>query len=103
MLNLDFKQAIDSLQANPIACGSLCLRALEELSEGKVKIVDPSNPFVYLMETSVILYTNSYGRRLLGLRSNASLALTSSINLRAPGRRHTLYIHLRVSKVLCFW
>ncbi len=45
----------------------------------------------------------SYGRRLLGLQSNASLALTSSVNLRAPGRRHTLYIHLRVSKVLCFW
>ena len=62
MLNLDFKQAIDSLQANPIACGSLCLKALEELSEGKVKIVDPSNPFVYLMETSVILYTNSLDR-----------------------------------------
>ena len=29
--------------------------------------------------------------------------LTPSINLQAPGRRHTLYILLRVSKVLCFW
>ena len=28
--------------------------------------------------------------------------LTPSINLQAPGRRHTLYILLRVSKVLCF-
>ena len=28
--------------------------------------------------------------------------LTPSINLRAPGRRHTLYILLRVSRVLCF-
>ena len=30
-------------------------------------------------------------------------SLTPSINLQAPGRRHTLYILLRVSKVLCFW
>ena len=29
--------------------------------------------------------------------------LTPPLNLPAPGRRHTLYIHLRVSKVLCFW
>ena len=62
MRNTDFKKAIDSLQSNPIACGSLCLRALEELSEGKVKIIDPSNPFVYLMETSVVLYTNALDR-----------------------------------------
>ncbi len=32
----------------------------------------------------------SYGRRLPGLRSRASLALTPSINLPAPGRRHTV-------------
>ena len=42
---------------------------------------------------------NLYGRRLLGLRSDAC---TSSINLPAPGRRHTLYVHFRVSRVLCF-
>ena len=29
--------------------------------------------------------------------------LTSSLNLPAPGRRHTLYIALRLSRVLCFW
>lgn len=28
--------------------------------------------------------------------------LTPSLNLPAPGRRHTLYILLRVSRVLCF-
>ena len=44
----------------------------------------------------------SYGRRLPGLRSRASLALTPSINLPAPGRRHTLYVHFRVCRVLCF-
>ena len=29
--------------------------------------------------------------------------LTNPLNLPAPGRRHTLYILLRVSRVLCFW
>src|SRR5574339_245963 len=33
----------------------------------------------------------SYGRRLPGLRSRAC---TPSLNLPAPGRRHTLYVHL---------
>jgi hypothetical protein len=42
---------------------------------------------------------HSYGRRLLGLRSRAC---TPSINLPAPGRRHTLYVHFRVCRVLCF-
>lgn len=62
MLNTDFKKAIDTLQANPLACASLCLNAMEELNEGKVKIIDPSNPFVYLMETSVVMYTNALDR-----------------------------------------
>src|SRR5690606_29295950 len=44
----------------------------------------------------------SYGRRLPGLRSRASLTLTPSINLPAPGRRHTLYVHFRVCRVVCF-
>ena len=29
--------------------------------------------------------------------------LTDPLNLPAPGRRHTLYFLLRVSRVLCFW
>ena len=28
---------------------------------------------------------------------------TPSLNLPAPGRRHTLYVHFRVCRVLCFW
>jgi len=45
----------------------------------------------------------SYGRRLLGLQFMPSPKLSNPFNLRAPGRRHTLYILLRVSRVLCFW
>ena len=29
--------------------------------------------------------------------------LTPPLNLPAPGRSHTIYVHLRVSIVLCFW
>ena len=39
---------------------------------------------------------------VLGLQFNALLALTSPLNLPAPGRRQTLYIVLRLSRVLCF-
>lgn len=67
MLNVNFKSAIDSLQADPMACASLCLRALESSSDGEVRIIDPSNPFVYLMETSVVLYTNSLDRQITNL------------------------------------
>ena len=35
-------------------------------------------------------------------RQSFSLALTPSINLPAPGRRHTVYVHFRVCTVLCF-
>ena len=44
----------------------------------------------------------SYGRRLPGLHSEASIALTSSFNLPAPGRCHTLYFPFQVCRVLCF-
>ena len=45
----------------------------------------------------------SYGRRLLGLKITASIALTDPLNLPAPGRRQLLYIVLRLSRNLCFW
>ena len=38
-----------------------------------------------------------------GFDQELRILLTPSINLRAPGRRHTLYILLRVSRVLCLW
>ena len=36
------------------------------------------------------------------LRLSNKRGLTPSINLPAPGRRHTLYFHFRVRRVLCF-
>lgn len=64
MLNTDFKKAIDQLQGNPAAIASLALRALEVLSNGQSKVVDPSIPFVYGMETAVCLYCNSLDKSL---------------------------------------
>src|SRR6478736_2825312 len=43
-----------------------------------------------------------YARRLLGLQFKASLALTSPLNLPAPGRRQPLYFALRLRRDLCF-
>lgn len=76
MINTNFKLAIDSLQADPMACASLCLRVLEESSGGAVRIIDPSNSFAFMLETAVVLYTNSLDRQ------TASLAKQYSSNAR---------------------
>ena len=44
----------------------------------------------------------SYGRRLLGLRFYASLAMTFPLNLPAPGRCQHLYVSSRFRRYLCF-
>ena len=44
----------------------------------------------------------SFGRRLLGLKFNASIALTSPLNLPAPGRRQPIYLTFRFCIDLCF-
>ena len=44
----------------------------------------------------------SYGRRLPGLQFNASLAVTSPLNLPAPGRCQAVYLIFRVCTALCF-
>src|SRR5258708_2938822 len=53
--------------------------------------------FINVTTTS---YLHSYGRRLLGLRFDASLTLTCPLNLPAPGRHQTLYVVLRLRRVL---
>ncbi len=44
----------------------------------------------------------SYGRRSPGLQFDASLSLTSLLNLPAPGRRQHLYFSFRFRRHLCF-
>ena len=43
-----------------------------------------------------------YGRRLPGLQFNASLAMTSPLNLPAPGRCQALYFVFQIRKAMCF-
>ena len=58
----------------------------------------PDKEFRYLR--TVIVTAAVYRGLCKVLRS---YELTLHFNLPAPGRRHTLYILLRVSRVLCFW
>ena len=55
----------------------------------------PTREFRYLR--TVIVTAAVYGTSIKSL-----LTLTPSFNLPAPGRRHTLYVHFRVCRVLCF-
>lgn len=67
MINTNFKAAIDQLQASPIDCFSLALRVLENDNNGAVRYIEAGNPFVELMETAVVLYTNSLDRQTVCL------------------------------------
>ena len=58
----------------------------------------PDKEFRYLR--TVIVTAAVYWGLVSGLRT---YVLTLPRNLPAPGRRQTLYIVLRLSRVLCFW
>ena len=46
------KENIDAFRYNPTRIQGAILRMLREISEGKLDIVDPSNPFVFLIEAA---------------------------------------------------
>lgn len=50
-----FIPKIQALQANPMAIQRLMLKTLSSLTEDRVVAVDPTNPFVFLMESAVTL------------------------------------------------
>ena len=60
----------------------------------------PSESFQHIAKFYNYCIVNSYRRRSLGLQFKA---LTSPLNLPAPGRRQPLYFHFRVRRDLCFW
>lgn len=64
MLNTDFKKAISLLQGNPAAVASLSLRSLEALSDNQIKVMDPSIPFVFQMESAVAMMCNALDKTL---------------------------------------
>ena len=59
----------------------------------------PDKEFRYLR---TVIVTAAYGRRLPGLQFNASLAVTSPLNLPAPGRCQAVYFIFLVCTALCF-
>ena len=78
-------------------------------SKGSRGLFVPSRVIGIFTDTTISLRSwlrqcrYSYGRRLLGLQFNASLAVTSPLNLPAPGRCQAVYVVLRLSTALCFW
>ncbi len=89
------------------AAGTLHLHSEFNFTESRVETAWPSlrhscrseltdKEFRYLR---TVIVTAAVYR---GFDTRASLALTPSINLPAPGRRHTVYVHFRVCTVLCF-
>lgn len=47
-------QAIDAVRTNPSAIQRVILDHLEEVTEGRIDVVDPTNPFVFLLEASTV-------------------------------------------------
>lgn len=50
-----FKKNIESVIGNPAGMQRICLSQLDQMLNGEINIVDPSNPFVFLLETATIM------------------------------------------------
>jgi hypothetical protein len=61
----------------------------------------PDKEFRYL-RTVIVTAAVYWGFGSTLLPSDESEEMTSPLNLPAPGRRQTLYVVLRLSRVLCF-
>lgn len=59
MNSTNLKTAIKSLRANPTNIQGLICDVLEQSSNGEIRIVDPSNPMVFALETSVVNACNT--------------------------------------------
>ena len=52
-----YKSKMEEMIGNPAGMQRICLAQLEAMMKGEIDIVDPSNPFVFLMETATLLST----------------------------------------------
>lgn len=76
---------IDYYKYNPSAIQRVILDHLDEVTSGKVNIVDPTNPFVFLLEASAVNTAVAIQENLINLRKQyPSLALTEE----------DLYLHM---------
>lgn len=52
-----YKANMEEMIGNPAGMQRICLSQLEAMMNGEIDIVDPSNPFVFLLETATLLST----------------------------------------------
>lgn len=70
---------LQTFKYNPSAMQRVILDHLEEITDGKVNIVDPTNPFVFLLEASCVNTALAITESTSNLRKQyASLALTDN-------------------------
>lgn len=81
----DLIPLIDQVRNNPIAMQRLMLRRLEEVTNGRTRVVDPTNPFVFLMEANCASVASAVNRNeALTRRLYPSVAVTDE----------ELYLHM---------
>lgn len=81
----DMINKLDILRANPNAAMRLALRTLTSITDGKVVVLDPTNPMVYSLEMSIMMASAGIARaETLTRRQYESLATTDA----------ELYLHM---------
>lgn len=74
----EFIGKVQTLRANPAAMQRLMLRTLEKATNGEVVIVDPTNPFVYMLESACTMATAAMlQNETLARKQYASNAISS--------------------------
>ena len=82
--------------------GGLFFGAVQDFGALYASVKNEGKSMGMIIEKYIGKTRYSYGRRLLGLQFNASLAMTSPLNLPAPGRCQAVYFIFLFRTALCF-
>lgn len=75
----DLMKRLDTYKHNPSAIQQVVYNYLDEVTSGQVNIVDPTNPFVFLLESSAVNTALAINEHAVGLRKQyPSLSQTES-------------------------
>ena len=73
----DIMKRLDTVKHNPSTIQRATLELLDEITEGQVDVVDPTNPFVFLIESSAVNTALAINENIINLRKQyPSLAQT---------------------------
>lgn len=87
----DLMARLDSNKHNPSSIQRVILEHLDEITNGEVDIVDPTNPFVFLLESSAVNTALAVNENIINLRKQyPSLAQTEE----------DIYMHLSTNDFL---